>query len=144
MEIKQGKVDVMDPESAENDFDKWAEAMDLDFRESRMNADSLENFLNLKDLILSGFCRGSILINEECEIVFTPENKKSKFFGKPIVFHESDANALMAQDRRQKGQDVAKMWAVLGAMCKIHPSVFSGMHGRDTKICIALFTLLMG
>ncbi len=132
----------VDPETAAADFDRFAEMMDLDLDMSGMDADDLTAFNKQKRRIVTAIERGSLVINEEGEAVYTPSNKKSAHTD-AITFHERTGASLMAMDGKKKGHDVAKTYAMMGDMCKLPPKVFAGLVGTDVKTCEAIFAVLM-
>ena len=129
-------------EVAEQEFERFAEEMDLDLDTSSMDAEDLKAFNKQKNRIIRAIERGHLVINENGEAVYTPNNNRSKQ-GDPITFHERTGASLMAMDGKKKGHDVAKTYAVMADMCKVHPNVFAGLAGTDVKVCEALFALLM-
>lgn len=130
------------PEVAEAEFQRFAEAMDLDVDVSKLDAEDLTAFNKSKDRILRAMSTGALMINENGEAVFTPQRPSSKH-KESITFHERTGASLMAMDGKKKGHDVSKTYAVMGDMCRVHPNVFAGLAGPDIKVCEALFALLM-
>jgi len=127
---------------AEQEFQRFVDAMDLDLDTSTMDDEDLTAFNRQKSKILRAVRRGNLIFNENGEAVYTPVNPRTKYTD-PITFHERSGASLMAMDGKKKGHDVARTYAVLADMCKVHPSVFAGMVGQDVKVCEALFSLLM-
>ena len=140
--MSEEKENVIAPEVAEAEFDRFADEMDLDLDESFMDEDDLTSFRRQKKRILNALKNGSLVINENGEAVYTPSNRNTKT-QKAITFHERTGASLMAMDGKKKNSDVAKTYAIMGDMCKVHPSVFAGMAGMDIKVCEAIFALLM-
>ena len=136
------KENVVDRESAEAEFDRFAECMDLDINTTRMDPEDATAFNKTKDRLIKAVQQGSLVFNEDGEAVYTPSHPKSKH-DKPITFHERTGASLMAMDSKKKGHDVAKTYAVLANMCEVHPSTFANLVGIDVKICEAIFALLM-
>lgn len=136
------KENVVAREVAEEEFDRFADEMDLDLDTSTMDAEDLTAFNKQKGRLVRAIERGSLVINENGEAVYTPQNPGSKHHD-PITFHERTGASLMAMDGKKKGHDVAKTYAVMADMCKVHPSTFAGLKGTDVKVCEALFALLM-
>ena len=130
------------PGGAEQEFDRFIDCMDLDVEEAHMDAEDLTNFNKQKRRILKAITEGHLTVNENGEAVYTPQNPKS-LNKDPITFHERSGASLMAMDGKKKNHDVAKTYAVMADMCKVHPKVFAGMRGIDDKIFGALFALLM-
>lgn len=134
--------DLIDREVAELEFERFVEAMDLDFDESLMDADDLSQFNKQKYRVIRAIESSALVINEDGEAVYTPQNRKSKYQN-PITFHERTGASLMAMDSKKKNQDMAKTYAIMADMCKVPQSVFSGLVGIDGKVCEAIYTLLM-
>lgn len=126
-------------EVAEQEFERFAEAMDLDFDTSNMSEEDEKSFNDQKAKVVKAVCEGHLVFNENGEPVYTPKSGADA-----ITFYEPTGASLMAMDQRKKGQDVGKMYAMMGEMCKVHPKTFSKMRQRDLKVCLALATLFLG
>lgn len=129
-------------ETALLEFDRFSESMDLDLDADQMDAEDLTQFNKQKSKVVRAIEKGCLVINDNGEAVYTPQNKKSRY-DQPITFHERTGASLMAMDGKKKNYDVAKTYAVMGDMCKLPPKVFAGLMGIDVKICEALFAFLM-
>ena len=129
-------------EVAEVEFDRFVDCMDLDVDTSGMDAEDLTAFNKQKGRIVRQIERGALVINDNGEAVYTPQNPRSKHTD-AITFHERTGASLMAMDGKKKNQDVAKTYAVMANMCKVSPKVFAGLVGKDAKTCEALYALLM-
>lgn len=129
-------------EVAEQEFERFVEAMDLDLNTSDMDADDLAGFNKQKRRIIRAITRGHLVFNENGEAVYTPKHPRTSHKD-PITFHERTGASIMAMDGKKKGHDAAKMYSILAEMCKVHPKTFAGMVGEDVKVCEALFALLM-
>ena len=129
-------------EVAEVEFERFAEAMDLDLDESYMDADDLAGFVKQKSRVIRAIQRGHLVVNDSGEAVYTPYREGSKH-KEPITFHERTGASIMAMDGKKKGHDAAKMYAVLADMCRVSPKTFAGLVGEDVKVCEALFAFLM-
>tara|TARA_R110002153_G_C13332612_1_gene498609 strand:- start:28533 stop:28946 length:414 start_codon:yes stop_codon:yes gene_type:complete len=129
-------------EVADAEFERFVDCMDLDVDTSMMDAEDVSAFNKQKGRIIRAVQSGSLVFNDDGEAVYTPQHKRSKHQD-AITFHERTGASLMAMDGKKKGHDVAKTYAVMGDMCKVHPNVFASLVGADVKICEALFSLLM-
>jgi hypothetical protein len=129
-------------EVAEAEFDRWGEAMDLDFDESFMDEDEKKAFQRQKRRVVREIQLGSLVVNDKGEAVFTPRNPASGYRD-PITFHERTGATLMSVDRHKKGQDAARSYAMMADMCRLSQKVFAGLVGNDVKVCEALYALLM-
>jgi len=137
--ISQNKIESS---VAYAEFSRFTELMDLDVDEKLMDDDDRASFDKHKRRIIRAIEKGNLVINESGEATFTPDNPKTKR-SDPITFYEQDGAALMAIDGKKKNHNVASTFAVMGSMCRVHPSVFSSMVGLDLKVCMALYLLLM-
>ena len=129
-------------DAAQAEFTRFAEAMDIDLDTSEMDADDVTQLNKQRGRLIRAIERGALVINDDGEAIYTPQRLNSKYQN-AITFHERTGASLMAMDGKKKNHDVAKTYAVMADMCKVHPSVFAGLSGIDVKICEALFALLM-
>lgn len=134
--------DLIALEVAEAEFDRFVDSMDLDLDTKDMDAEDLTAFHKQRRRIIKAMMIGALVINEKGEAVYAPQHERSKH-KEAITFHERTGASLMAMDGKKKNQDVAKTFAVMADMCKVHPSVFAGLTGVDDKVCGALFSFLM-
>lgn len=124
------------------EFDRFVDMMDLDLDTSGMDSEDLTQFTKLKNRVIRAIEKGALVINDDGEAVYTAQNRRTKHKD-ALTFHERTGASLMAMDGKKKNYDVAKTYAVMADMCKVHPNVFAGLVGIDAKICEALFSLLM-
>ncbi len=136
------KTETIDIDTANAEFDRFVECMDLDLDTADMDSEDLTAFNKQKNRILKVIQNGHLIINEKGEMVYTPSNPDSKHKD-AITFHERTGASLMAMDGKKKNYDVAKTYAVMANMCHVHQSVFASMVGIDGKVCEAIFALLM-
>ena len=129
-------------EVAQQEFERFIEDMDIDADQSVMDEEDKTAFNKHKSRMIKNIIRGSLVINENGEAVYTPHREASKHKD-AITFHERTGASLMAADGKKKGDDVKKTYAVMGNMCKLHPGVFAGLSGPDIKACESIFALLM-
>lgn len=132
----------IDKEVAEAEFDRFVEAADLDLDMSEMDSEDKTALTKQKNRIIRAIQQGHLVVNDEGEFEYTPFNKLSKSTD-TIIFHERSGTSLMAMDGKKKGAEVAKTYAVMANMCKVHQSIFAGLFGSDIKTCEAIFALLM-
>ena len=138
----QSNKEVVAREVAEQEFDRFAEEMDLDVDTGAMDEDDVSAFNKQKNRIIKAIVRGNLVINDDGEAVYTPTHPRSKHTD-PITFHERTGASLMAMDGKKKGYDVARTYAIMADMCRVHPNVFAGLAGTDVKVCEAVYALLM-
>ena len=134
-------TDVVAYEVAEQEFERFAEGMGLDFDESSMNEESVEGFRENRRVFLKAVREGALIVNENDEAVYTPQRPLSKYQD-PITFHEPTGATFKAVDGKKKNNDVEKTYAAMGQLAKLPPVTFVGLAGKDFKVCLAVFTLL--
>ncbi len=135
--------DRMDEESAEREFARFAEAMDLDFNEKGMDDEDRKGFYESKRIVLRELQRGSLVIDDDGQPVYTARHPKEQ--GKPkITFYEWTGGTLMEADKKKKDHDVTKMIAMIGEMSRQSIQRYSKMPARDFKVVQAIALLFLG
>ena len=129
--MKEEKVCL---EVAELEFNNFCEAMDVDT--GVLDEDDTKS----KDRIVRSIVRGHLQFNDNGEALYTTHRGSDEPV--TVTFHERTGATLMATDGKKKG-DAAKLYAMMGDMCRVHPSVFAKMKGEDIKTCEAIFGFLM-
>lgn len=129
-------------ELAEHEFERFIDGMDLLIDTEKMDAEDRTAFDKSKARLVREIVRGFLIVNEKGEMIYTPHHPDTKH-DKPIHFYERTGSAVMGMDSKKKGHDVAKTYAVMGTMCRVHQSVFANLVGTDGKVCEAIFALLM-
>jgi hypothetical protein len=140
--MEEKKDFKMSQEMAEKEFERFADDMDLDLDTTDMDSETLDAFNRQKKKLLNALIKGTLVINEKGEAVYTPE-KEGSGHKEPITFHERTGASVMAIDQYKKNQDIRKTYAIMGAMTELPSNVFSKLKGVDIKTCEAIFALLM-
>jgi len=128
----------VDRETAEREFEKFVEAMDLDVDKDGMDDEDRKAFDNAKRKFIRAVMRGRLSLNENGEPVVQPTD------GEPITFHEPRGDTFMATDQKKQGHDVAKNIAMMAAMTGEPPKRFANMPNRDLDICTTVQLLFLG
>jgi hypothetical protein len=127
-------------EFAEQEFDRFLNAMDLDIQLKGMDDEDRKSFEEAKRKLVRAMQKGSLVIDEKGQPVFTPQLGDTA----PITFKEPTGAVLMTMDQKKKDHDVAKMMVTMAAMTGVNMQRFAKMEGRDIKICLAIATLFLG
>jgi len=135
--MREFKVDA---ETAEREFERFAEEMDVDIDVSKMDDDDRSGFEKNKDRIVRAIMFGDLVVNDNGEAVYTPF--KSEDTG-AITFHERTGASLMAADHAKRDQVAKKLYLVMGDLTKQPAKRFANMRGTDVKVCEALTVFLM-
>jgi hypothetical protein len=129
-------------EVAQAEFDRFVESMGLLLDTSTMDVEDKTAFDKQKIRILDAMVSGHLVVNDDGEAVYTPFRPTSGH-KEPITFHERTGASVLAMDGKKKGHEMAKTYAIMAEMCKVHPSTFSRLAGPDIKTCEAVYALLM-
>ena len=127
-------------EVCESEFERFAEAMGLEFDPTTMGEDDKKSLSAAKDRLFKAMQAGSLVIDESGRAVFTPQMGDKS----PITFNEPMGSSLMAMDQKKKDHDVAKMFAFMADSTKQPPSRFAAMANRDLKVCQSITMLFLG
>jgi hypothetical protein len=129
-------------EMAEQEFDRFLEAMDIEADPVDMDEDDKKGFKQQKSRLVAAIMSGSAIIDDLGQPVFTP--KRSGEDGPPITFYEPTGASIMAMDRKKKAEDVGKLYATMADMTKQPAKRFASMKYPDLRVCIAVTTLFLG
>jgi len=128
-------------EVAELDFTRFVEAMDIDVDTDNMTEDDKKSFNSTKDRIVKAIEKGSLVINDNGEPVYTPQRGGED--SNPITFYEPTGASLMAMDKKGKDEDIRKLYSVMADMTKTSSGIFSKMKMSDLKVCQAITMLFL-
>jgi hypothetical protein len=128
-------------EVAEAELKRFAEAMDLDIDKSSMDEEDRDSFIQQADRIISAIQRGSLVINDNGEPVYTTQRDKDS---ETFTFHEPTGASLMVMDTKKKNEDISRMFATMGELTRTSPKHFAKMKMSDLKVCLAVTTLFLG
>lgn len=131
------KQQVVAPEVAEAEFERFTEAMDLDVDPQGMDDEDKKGFIDCRRKVVNAIVEGRLVIDEKGQPVFTPSE------GGSITFREPRGSALMAMDSKKKGHDFSKLYATMAETTEQPITRFSKMANRDLKVCTAVMTLFL-
>lgn len=129
-------------EMAESEFDRFMETMGVEYDESTLDAESISEFKAHRERIVKAIERGSFVVNDEGEGVFTPEKTQLPDGGK-ITFHEPTGETVQATDNGKAGKPVAKIHYALAQLTKQPVQTFVKLHMKDYKVCQSVITLFL-
>lgn len=131
--------EVVAREVAEAEFERLAEAMDLDVDEESMSdEDDRKGLRSARDGFVRAVMRGKLAVNEAGEPVVTTAE------GEELIFHEPTPDVLAQADKAKEGKNVSKMLLMMGAMTGTSASKFGKMKMRDFKTCQTVVQLFLG
>ena len=147
---EKSKIDI---ETAEKDFERWADRMDIDIdlNSLDLSEDDEKAFKNNKRKITRQIMRGAAIVNDEGIIEYTPCNQDSKF-KETFYITQRSGECLAKTDNARK--PVAKMYHAFAAMAKlkvdegstniVKPNDIQKLAGSDALFVEAAFGFLMG
>lgn len=128
-------------EVAEQEFMRWAEGADLEFKLDGLGDEDKKAFFDSKNTIVRAIEIGILIVDEHGQFVLTPRTEDAP---SPITFKEPTGGALMASDQKKKDHDVTKMFAVMAHMTGQNIQRFAAMPSKDLKICQSIISLFLG
>lgn len=130
----------IDKTVALSEFERWADAMDLDIDLDGATEENIETFDGHKSKIVGAIMKGSMVINEQGEAVYTTQRGDEPT---TIVFREADGASLMAMDKGKKDENISALYGSMASITGQHKFLFTKMKMTDLKICIAVTTLFL-
>ncbi len=127
---------------AEQEFERFADAMDLDFDPEGMDSEDIAGFEKSKRIFIRAVRKGNLTINDDGEAVLKPVRPASKS-DEPLHFRERTGATLAATDSVKEGKNVSKSYVAIAQLCRCHPKVIHGLAGSDYKTAEAIFLLLV-
>jgi hypothetical protein len=130
-------MSVVDRETANNEFERWAEAMRVDLDTEGLDENDARDLAKDRSVFVKAVMQGRLVVSEEGLAVFTPEG------GDPITFHKPKGNAFTAMDKAKRTQDIGKIFKSMAAITRTAPVTFDKMDVADVKICMTILTLFL-
>lgn len=135
---------VVAEDLAEQEFQRFADAMDLDIDPKGMDDDDRAAFKHAKRRFIQSMMIGKLVVDEKGQPIYTPSgNGAPNEDLKPITFREPSGASLMAMDSKKKDHSVEKTMAFMADQTGESPSRFAKMPNRDLKICMAVSGLFL-
>lgn len=130
----------IDAETAEAEFERFADAMDLDLDQDDMDDEDTADFKKFKRIFMRALRRGFLIINENGEPVYTP---RLGDFQKPLVFSEPEGSVYMSMDNKKKNHNVKKLYGAMAEMTGTSIITFTKMKNRDRNVCEAIMMFFL-
>ena len=129
-------------EVARAEFERFADAMDLDLDSDNMTAE--DNEANEKQIgqVVKAIETGHVTIDEQGQpTVFlkVPTNSTEK-----LTFFEPDGAVLLALDSKKENASVSKMFSMIQAMTHTPEGTLAKVKQRDLKVIQGLASLFLG
>tara|TARA_R110000796_G_scaffold27209_1_gene75243 strand:- start:511 stop:933 length:423 start_codon:yes stop_codon:yes gene_type:complete len=129
------RPEVLCEEQAEAEFNRLAEANDLDTADLGSLASAL------KKVIVRSFKKGVLTLDDNDNPVFTPKYSDVK---NPLTFHRPTGATLLTMDKKPDGQDFAKLFAVAAELTRTtNQAYFARMDVADSRVVLAIVNLFL-
>ncbi len=125
-------------EMAEQEFNRWCEAMDIETDVEFFQEDEEYQFTKNKRKVVKSIMLGSSVINDKGLLIFTTTRKDTN---KDYTFEEHDGGLLVSIENIDGGN--ARMFTGCGEITSTSEHDFRSMKGSDLKTSQAIWLLLM-
>lgn len=119
-------------EVAQQEFERWAEAFEIDITTDALDPEELKAFEGFKAKFIKRVETGALTVDENGTIEFTPRGDD----GEPLKFDEPTGALLSA--RQKNDTDIQAARRVMAAWCGVAPKRFADMKLRDFNFCSEL------
>lgn len=129
--------DVLDRESAEAEFDRFVDSMNIDMDVTGIDENDKRDLLKDRAVVLRSLQKGTLVIDDSGFPIFTTmENEE-------IHFRYMTGQMLSAMDYAKKDHSVGKMYKSMAAATKKTEAFFNGMNLADVKVCMSIWNLFL-
>lgn len=140
-EVKASKYKVI-KEVAEQEFESWAEAWEIDTDQDDFDEDELASFKSLKKKIVKAIMLGrAVVLNDGEEIQYTLKNARGEISQFLLVMPLG--NAYTAMDKHKAAEYNKKQNQYIAAMIKQPPALLTKLSGIDLKFLQAVSSLFL-
>ena len=119
-------------EVAQQEFERWAEAFEIDISTDAFDPEELKAFEAFKAKFIKRVETGALTVDEDGVIEFTPRGDSED----PLKFDEPTGALLSA--RQKNDTDIQAARRVLAAWTGVAPKRFADMKLRDFNFCSEL------
>jgi phage major head subunit gpT-like protein len=143
-EKKEADNVKVDRETATADFEKFCSEWRIGYDTATMTEDDQAEFEKLKQQIVTAVMDGRLYYDTDESWNYTISGSMSKdLVGTQIDIHRPKGDAYMEMDRFKDGQNMRKMYAILGYMISKPVQYISRLDGIDLKIIQAVQNLFL-
>lgn len=140
---------VVDKETAQVEFDRWADSWDIDTDTDEMTEDDAMAFGVAAGSLVRAIRRGILTIDEDGTPTYTPRYANTEGSGasgdaEALEFKVPKGDAALAFDRHKDSQNVHKLNSYMARMIGKEAKFFARMDERDSKVCRAIALLFLG
>jgi len=130
--------EVVSREVAEQEFDRFCEAMALEFDPKKMDDEDRQGLATHRDRFVTACMRGRLSVNDAGEAVLTCSAD-----GSDVTFSEPSGEAMLELDRAKKGHAIQGLFLYMAKVTGRPPKFFSDMKKRDLDVCMSIANLFL-
>jgi hypothetical protein len=117
---------------AEQEFENYCEANEIDHNETAMDADDLKNFLKIKRHFTDAVEEKRLVVDGE-NLIYTVSDRSGKLAGKKMTITRPNGRAMLAMDGYKETQQVNKLQAFMAALAGVKKYDIANISDLDTK-----------
>lgn len=125
----------------ESDFDRWAEAWEIDTDIESMTEEDRDGFRAEKAKLVNAMKRGRLVYDDTEDVLIYTTDKQDE--NESVKIKRPKGAGLMEMDKYKDREGVHKTYAVLGTMTGKSPRFFSNLDGIDLKPFLSVVTLFL-
>lgn len=135
---KDKKREVVDYASAESEFFRFGEAMDLDFSAERLEEEDLKAFKETKANFIKAIQAGKLTVDDQGQPVLTCSD------GSTLTFREPKGADFMQMDKRRTQEQIGKVYTMIASICGVPVTEVGKLPNRDIKVAQTVIVLFLG
>lgn len=133
--------DKLAADAAKVEFERFANAWDLDLDTSEMTEEDEKSLQDAKRPILRGLCRGDIRVTDDGDLSIDLKFGKKKGETVEVKIDRAD---MLVMDRFKDKQNFHKLNAYVATLCGQPPKFYAMLDPRDQKRVRAPVQLFLG
>lgn len=132
----------VDEQTAQEEFERFAEMMDLDLSTDDMSDDDMKSLERQKKTVIEAIKSGHVTVDEEGQPTVHLKCPTDKL--KTVTLYEPTGSTLLARDTKKANQEVSKMFSMIQDMARLQPGALSPLKNRDMRVIQAFGALFLG
>lgn len=125
-------------ETAEAEFEQFAETWDVDINERGMDDEDRKGFYESKRHFIKAMLRGRLVLDENSVATYSPIDGSE-----PLTFCEAEGSFFTSTDQKKRDHIVGKMHVLIARMTKTDQKRIEKLKQRDYKVVQAIALLLL-
>lgn len=142
MDEKKEKYQI-DIETAEDEFQRFCDAWEIDIDESSLNEDEKLDIQKFKRQIIKSIRLGRLCFNSDESLTYTFSEKSVRQSGQNIIIKRPKGAAYLGMDQFKDQASAHKTYSILAMMTGKAISFFADIDGIDLKPLQAIMTLFL-